>query len=294
MGFCDVESSSTLCRIDKGKRQMNPPAQKQFHVALIPGDGIGKEVVPPAVDVLEAVGRRHGFGFHWTEHDWGCDRFLALRDLDAGRWHCPSPQTQDAILLGAVGAPEVPDHVSLWGMLIPLRRELRQYVNLRPVRLLARAIRSPLADRKPEEIDFLIVRENNEGEYSRIGGRIYEGTDDEIVIQEAVFTRRGVDRIINYAYQLARTRPRRHLTSATKSNGIFHTMPFWDERFAAIGQRYPDVATAKYHIDILTAHFVQHPDRFDVVVGIQPVWRHPLRPGAGAGRLDWACAIRQH
>ena len=150
-------------------------------------------------------------------------------------------------------------------MLIPLRRELRQYVNLRPVRLLP-GIRSPLANRKPEEIDFLIVRENNEGEYSRIGGRIYEGTEDEIVIQEAVFTRRGVDRIINYAYQLARTRPRRHLTSATKSNGIFHTMPFWDERFAAIGARYPDVATAKYHIDILTAHFVQHPDRFDVVV----------------------------
>ena len=173
---------------------------------------------------------------------------------------------QDAILLGAVGMPEVPDHISLWGMLLPLRRELRQYVNLRPVKLFP-GVRSPLADRKPEEIDFVVVRENNEGEYSRIGGRIYEGTEDEIVIQENVFTRRGVDRIITYAFELARTRPRRHLTSATKSNGIFHTMPFWDERFAAISQRYPDVATAKYHIDILTAHFVQHPDRFDVVVG---------------------------
>ncbi len=143
----------------------------------------------------------------------------------------------DAILLGAVGLPEVPDHVSLWGMLIPLRRELRQYVNLRPVRLL-RGVRTPLADRRPEEIDFIIVRENNEGEYSRIGGRIYEGTDDEIVVQETVFTRRGVDRIIRYAFELARRRPRRHLTSATKSNGIYFTMPFWDERFAAIASEY--------------------------------------------------------
>jgi tartrate dehydrogenase/decarboxylase/D-malate dehydrogenase len=240
-------------------------AQKLYRIALIPGDGIGREVVPPAVDVLEAVGRRNDFGFTWTELDWGCDRLLSRGDtmptdgIEQVKHH-------DAILLGAVGSPNVPDHLSLWGMLIPLRRELRQYVNLRPVKLL-RGIRSPLADRKPEEIDFLIVRENNEGEYSRIGGRIYEGTDDEIVIQESIFTRRGVDRIIRYAYELARTRKRKHLTSATKSNGIFHTMPFWDERFAAIGQRYPNVTTAKYHIDILTAHFVQHPDRFDVVVG---------------------------
>jgi tartrate dehydrogenase/decarboxylase / D-malate dehydrogenase len=244
---------------------MNSRSQKQFRIALIPGDGIGKEVVPPAVDVLEASGRRHGFGFTWTEHDWGCDRFLRCGTLMPADG-IEQIRNQDALLFGAVGAPEVPDHISLWGLLIPLRRELRQYVNLRPVRLLS-GVRSPLADRKPEEINFLIVRENNEGEYSRIGGRMYEGTDDEIVIQEAVFTRRGVDRIINYAYQLARSRQRRHLTSATKSNGIVHTMPFWDERFAAIGQRYPDVKTAKYHIDILTAHFVQHPDRFDVVVG---------------------------
>jgi tartrate dehydrogenase/decarboxylase/D-malate dehydrogenase len=244
---------------------MTNQATKQFRIALIPGDGIGTEVVPPAVDILEAIGRMHGFSFIWTEHDWGCSRFLRN-----GTFMPADGMVQvrgaDAILLGAVGAPDVPDHLSLWGMLIPLRRELRQYVNLRPVKLLP-GVRSPLADRKPEEIDFVIVRENNEGEYSRIGGRIYEGTDDEIVIQEAIFTRRGVDRIIDYAYQMARTRKRRHLTSATKSNGIFHTMPFWDERFAVIGERYPDVATAKYHIDILTAHFVQHPDRFDVVVG---------------------------
>ena len=242
---------------------MNPT--KTYRVALIPGDGIGKEVVPPAVEVLEAAGRRFGFGFVWTPYDWGCERFRRTGEM----MPVDGPmqmREHDAILLGAVGLPEVPDHVSLWGMLIPLRRELRQYVNLRPVRLL-RGVRTPLADRRPDEIDFIIVRENNEGEYSRIGGRIYEGTDDEIVIQETVFTRRGVDRIIRYAFELARHRPRRHLTSATKSNGIYFTMPFWDERFAAIANEYPDVSTAKYHIDILTAHFVQHPDRFDVVVG---------------------------
>ena len=244
---------------------MTSRSQTAYRIALIPGDGIGKEVVPPAVEVLEAVGRRHGFGFQWTELDWGCDRLARTGQM----MPADGPQQlkdQDAILLGAVGMPDVPDHISLWGMLLPLRRELRQYVNLRPVKLFP-GVRSPLADRKPEEIDFVVVCENNEGEYSRIGGRIYEGTEDEIVIQENVFTRRGVDRIITYAFELARTRPRRHLTSATKSNGIFHTMPFWDERFAEISQRYPDVATAKYHIDILTAHFVQHPDRFDVVVG---------------------------
>jgi tartrate dehydrogenase/decarboxylase/D-malate dehydrogenase len=239
--------------------------RKTYRTALIPGDGIGKEVVPAAVEVLEAVGRRHGFGFEWTEYDWGCERLLAGGEMMPADGIARLGE-HDAIFLGAVGLPGVPDHVSLWGMLIPIRREFRQYVNLRPVRLLA-GVRSPLADRRPEEIDFIVVRENNEGEYSRIGGRIYEGTDDEVVIQEAVFTRRGVDRVITYAFELARQRKRRHLTSATKSNGIFHTMPFWDERFAAIGERYRDVTTAKYHIDILTAHFVQHPDWFDVVVG---------------------------
>jgi tartrate dehydrogenase/decarboxylase/D-malate dehydrogenase len=239
-------------------------SSKTYRISLIPGDGIGKEVVPPAVKVLEAAGRRHGFAFEWTEYDWGCERLLRRGEIMPADG-VEQLRNHDAILLGAVGAPDVPDHISLWGMLLPIRRELRQYVNLRPVRLLP-GIRSPLADRKPEEVDFVVVRENNEGEYSRIGGRIYEGTDEEIVIQEAIFTRRGVDRIIDYAYRLAETRNRRHLTSATKSNGIFHSMPFWDDRFAAIGLRYPNVATAKYHIDILAAHFVQHPDRFDVVV----------------------------
>jgi tartrate dehydrogenase/decarboxylase / D-malate dehydrogenase len=172
----------------------------------------------------------------------------------------------EAIFLGAVGAPGVPDHVSLWGLLIPIRRTFRQYVNLRPVRLL-KGVRSPLADRSPAEIDMVIVRENNEGEYSEIGGRLYKDTDDELAVQQAVFTRKGTDRVMRYAFELARKRQRRHVTSATKSNGIIHSMPYWDERFAAMAKQYPDVKTAQYHIDILTAHFVQHPDWFDVVVG---------------------------
>jgi tartrate dehydrogenase/decarboxylase/D-malate dehydrogenase len=172
----------------------------------------------------------------------------------------------DAIFLGAVGYPGVPDHVSLWGLLIPIRRTFQQYVNLRPARLL-QGVKSPLANRSLDDIDFYIVRENVEGEYSEIGGRLYGGSDMEMAVQETVFTRKGTDRVIRYAFELARSRPKKHLTSATKSNGIIHTMPFWDERFAAIAEEYPDVQTDKYHIDILTAHFVQHPDWFDVVVG---------------------------
>jgi tartrate dehydrogenase/decarboxylase/D-malate dehydrogenase len=175
-------------------------------------------------------------------------------------------RARNAIYLGAVGSPEVPDHISLWGLLIPIRRRFQQYVNLRPVRLMP-GIDSPLAGRKPGDIDFWIVRENSEGEYSSIGGRLNEGTDAELVVQESIFTRRGVDRILRYAYELAKSRPKKHLTSATKSNGIAITMPYWDERVRAMAQHYPDVKTDQYHIDILTAHFVQHPDWFDVVVG---------------------------
>ena len=237
--------------------------EKTYEIAVLPGDGIGNEVMPPAIDVLEACGRRHGFGFRWHEHDWSCERYKATGAMmpdDA----IPQVRDKDAILLGAVGAPGVPDHVSLWGMLIPLRRDLRQYACVRPVRLF-KGIASPL--KAPGAIDMLIVRENNEGEYSRVGGRIYEGTDDEVVLQEAIFTRRGVDRIITFAFEQARLRPRKHVTSATKSNGVYHSMPFWDERFAIIAERYPDVTTDKYHIDILTAQFVRDPGRFDVVVG---------------------------
>ena len=237
----------------------------RHRIAVIPGDGIGREVVPEGQRVLEAAGRRFGFELAWTDFDWSCERFAKT-----GRMMPEDGLEQlrvcDAIFLGAVGAPGVPDHVSLWGLLIPIRRTFRQYVNLRPVRLL-RGVRSPLADRSPAEIDMVIVRENNEGEYSEIGGRLYKGTEDELAVQQAVFTRKGCDRVMRYAFELARTRARRHVTSATKSNGIIHSMPYWDERFAAMAREYPDIKTAQYHIDILTAHFVQHPDWFDVVVG---------------------------
>jgi tartrate dehydrogenase/decarboxylase/D-malate dehydrogenase len=175
-------------------------------------------------------------------------------------------RNHDAIYLGAVGFPGVPDHVSLWGLLIPIRRLMRQYVNVRPVRML-NGMDTPLKNRKAADIDFVIVRENNEGEYSEVGGRLYSGTENEMAVQESVFTKKGVDRVIRYAFELAGTRESRHLTSATKSNGIIHTMPFWDERFQAIAAEFPDIRTDQYHIDILTAHFVRHPDWFDVVVG---------------------------
>jgi tartrate dehydrogenase/decarboxylase/D-malate dehydrogenase len=232
-------------------------------IALIPGDGIGREVLPAGVAVLEAVGRRHGLRFSWKEYDWGCDRYVRTGTMMPGDG-VDQVRSADAILLGAVGRPDVPDHVSLWGLLLPLRRGLAQYACVRPVKLLP-GVTTPLAGRGAADIDFVIVRENNEGEYSRMGGRIYEGSDEEVVIQESVFTRRGVDRILEYAFRLAKTR-RGHVTSATKSNGIFHSMPYWDERFAAAAARHPGVRTAQYHVDILAAHFVQHPDWFDVVV----------------------------
>jgi len=236
-----------------------------YKIATIPGDGIGKEVIPEGIRMLDAAGRKHDIKFAWDMFDWSCETYketgLMMPDdgIDQTREH-------DAIYLGAVGFPGVPDHVSLWGLLIPYRREYHQYVNLRPVRLFD-GVPCPLANRKPGDIDFYVVRENVEGEYSEIGGRLYGGTDDEMVTQQTVFTRRGVDRILKYAFDLAATRPKKHLTSATKSNGIIHTMPYWDERVAAMQQSYPDIEVDKFHIDILTAHFVRNPDWFDVVVG---------------------------
>ncbi len=236
---------------------------KNYKIALIPGDGIGREVVPEGVRVLEAAGRRFGIGFQWDSFDWSCEtyrrtgRMMPEDGLEILKGY-------DAIFLGAVGAPGVPDHVSLWGLLIPIRRHFRQYACVRPVRLYP-GLASPLRDQIARNIDLVIVRENNEGEYSEIGGRLYQGTDEELAVQESVFTRKGVDRILRYAFELARTR-RQHVTSATKSNGIIHTMPYWDERFAAVARDYPDVRTDQYHIDILSAHFVLHPDCFDVVV----------------------------
>lgn len=234
-------------------------------VAVIPGDGIGWEVVPEGLKVLEAVGRKHGLDYAFTEYDWGCERFHKTGRLmpEDGLERL---KESDAIFLGAVGFPGVPDHVSLWGLLIPIRREMHQYVNLRPVRMM-KGMKCPLANRGPEDIDFWVIRENNEGEYSEIGGRLNRGTDREMAIQETVMTRHGTDRIMRYAFDLCRRVGKQKVTSATKSNGIIHTMPFWDERFEAIAAEYPDLKTDKYHIDILTAHFVLHPDWFDVVVG---------------------------
>jgi tartrate dehydrogenase/decarboxylase / D-malate dehydrogenase len=235
-----------------------------YRLAVIPGDGIGKEVVPEGIRVLEAVARRFGFALQWREFDWSCETYLrtgAMMPADG----LEQLRGFDAIFLGAVGHPSVPDHVSLWGLLIPIRRAFRQYVNLRPVKLFA-GIESPLKNARADEIDFVIVRENNEGEYSDVGGRVFQGTDREVVFQQTIFTRHGVDQILRYAFEQAHSR-KKHLTSATKSNGIIFTMPFWDERFRAMAREYPDVRTDQFHIDILTANFVRHPEWFDVVVG---------------------------
>jgi tartrate dehydrogenase/decarboxylase/D-malate dehydrogenase len=235
-----------------------------YKIALIPGDGIGLEVVPEGVRVLRALAGRFGFEMAFTPFDFSC-RYFRRHGVMMPADGLEKLKAFSAILLGAVGDPDVPDHISLWGLLIPIRRAFDQYVNLRPVRLLP-GITSPLAGRTGKDIDFVIVRENTEGEYSQIGGRLYQGTEREVVVQESIFTRAGVDRVIDFAFNLARRRNKKHLTSATKSNGIVHTMPFWDERFEQAASRYPDVKTSRFHIDILTAHFVQHPDWFDVVV----------------------------
>jgi tartrate dehydrogenase/decarboxylase / D-malate dehydrogenase len=235
-----------------------------FKIAVIEGDGIGHEVVPEGLRVLEAAGKKFGLSYEMTHFDWSCEVYAKT-----GRMMPEDGLEQlkkfDAVFLGAVGYPGVPDHVSLWGLLIPIRRGFDQYVNLRPVKLF-KGVKTPLANRTPDEIDFVVIRENTEGEYSSIGGRIFSGTDNEFATQESVFTRRGVDRVMRYAFELANKR-KKHVTSATKSNGIIHTMPFWDERFNTLKKDYPGVKTDQFHIDILTAHFVRNPDWFDVVVG---------------------------
>jgi len=237
---------------------------KNYRVAVIEGDGIGREVVPEGIRVLEAAGRRFDLSFSWQHFDWSCQTYLKTgRMMPENGLELLRPF--DAIYLGAIGYPGVPDHVSLWQLLIPIRRGFQEYVNVRPARLLE-GITSPLSGRKAGDIDFIVVRENNEGEYSEVGGRMYRDTEFETAMQQSIFTRRGCDRVIKYAFELARKR-KKHVTSATKSNGIFYSMPFWDERFAEISKQYPDVKTDQFHIDILTAHFVQHPDWFDVVVG---------------------------
>ena len=240
-------------------------------IATIAGDGIGKEVLPEGLRVLDAAARRFGIALQLQDFDFAsCDYYARHSQMMPSDWK-DQLGGFDAIFFGAVGWPAtVPDHISLWGSLLKFRREFDQYVNLRPARLMP-GIRSPLVDRQgqplaPGAIDMLIVRENTEGEYSSVGGRMFEGTEREVVIQETVMSRHGVDRVLKFAFEQAMQRPRKKLTSATKSNGIAITMPYWDERVAAMAKRYPEVTVDQFHIDILCAHFVQRPQHFDVVV----------------------------
>jgi tartrate dehydrogenase/decarboxylase/D-malate dehydrogenase len=235
-------------------------------IAVIPGDGIGSEVIPEGIRVLDAAASKFAIDLRYDGFDFAsCDYYMRHGQMMPDDWK-DRVGGHDAIFFGAVGWPEkVPDHISLWGSLLLFRREFDQYVNLRPVRLMP-GVASPLANRMPGEIDFYVVRENTEGEYSSVGGKMFAGTEREIVLQESVFSRVGVDRVLRYAFELARLRPKKHLTAATKSNGIFISMPYWDERVAEMARSYPDVKVDKFHIDILTAHFVRNPHWFDVVV----------------------------
>ena len=239
---------------------------RRFKIAVIPGDGIGKEVMPEGLRALHAAARRFDLGLDFTPIEWAsCDYHARTGQMMPADWKAQLAG-MDAIYFGAVGWPaSVPDHVSLWGSLLKFRREFDQYINLRPVRLFE-GVPCPLAGRKPGDIDFFVVRENTEGEYTNLGGRIFEGTEREIVIQESVFSRHGTDRVMKFAFELAQSRPRKHLTVATKSNGIAISMPWWDERADAMAQGYPEVTVDKQHIDILSARFVLQPTRFDVVV----------------------------
>ena len=239
---------------------------REISLAVIPGDGIGAEVVPAGLQVLDTVARVNGgFRFRAQLFPWSCAWYL-----EHGRMMPPDGLDQlrpfDAIYLGAVGFPGVPDHVSLWELLLPIRRGFQQYVCLRPIRLLP-GVTSPLAGRGPDDINFYVVRENNEGEYSNMGGRIYAGTPNDTVIQNAIFTRMGTERIIRYAFELARSKGKKRVSSATKSNGINYSMPFWDEIFTEIATEYPDLQADQFHVDALAARFVTHPQQFGVVVG---------------------------
>ena len=242
------------------------PDPKPLRIAVIAGDGIGREVMPEGLRVLEAAARRFGLALEFTHFDWAhCDYFLQHGQMMPDDWKAQL-QDMDAIYFGAVGWPAtVPDHVSLWGSLLKFRREFDQYINLRPVRLFE-GVPCPLAGRKAGDIDYFVVRENTEGEYTNLGGVMYAGTDREIVIQESVYSRFGADRVLKYAFELAQSRNRKHLTVATKSNGIAISMPWWDGRADAMAKGYPEVTVDKQHIDILSARFVLQPGRFDVVV----------------------------
>ena len=244
---------------------------RKHRIAVIAGDGIGTEVMPEGLLVLDAAARKFGIDLQFDHFDFSSWNYFEKHgQMLPDNWK-DQIGGHDAIFFGAVGMPDkIPDHISLWGSLLLFRREFDQYINLRPARLMpgiiAPVVRRDGTARQPGEIDMYIVRENTEGEYSSIGGRMFQGTAREIVMQESVMTRIGVDRVLKFAFELAQTRPKKHLTSATKSNGIAITMPYWDERVAEMARAYPDIRLDKFHIDILTAHFVQRPDFFDVVV----------------------------
>ena len=240
------------------------PTGKKHRIAVIMGDGIGREVVPEGRRVLDAAGKRFGFKLEWTSFPWSCEYYHSRGEM-MPKNGMEILKKYEAIFLGAVGYPGVPDHVSLWGLLVPMRRGFQQYVNFRPVKSM-RGIASPLRNIDGGKIDFCVVRENTEGEYSNIGGRMFEGTEQEFVVQEAIFTRKGVERIMRYSFELARKREKKRVTSATKSNGIVFTMPYWDEIFRRIAKEYPDVKADQYHVDSLCAALVVHPETFDVVV----------------------------
>ncbi|MEM7422513.1 MAG: tartrate dehydrogenase [Pseudomonadota bacterium] len=237
---------------------------KTYRIACIPGDGIGNEVMPEGIRVLDQVAAAHGFKLDYVHYDWSCERYKTTGSMmpDDG---IARLSDSDAVYLGAVGFPGVPDHISLWGLLVPIRREFDQYVNLRPVRLLP-GVPCPLAGKQPGDIDFWVVRENTEGEYSQVGGLMFGGTEREFVTQQAVFTRKGCDRISRYAFELARKIGANKVDMATKSNGIFVSMPYWDERFREVAADYPGIATQEHHIDILSARMVMQPEGFEVVV----------------------------
>ncbi|MBS7816067.1 tartrate dehydrogenase [Wohlfahrtiimonas chitiniclastica] len=239
---------------------------RTFKIAVLAGDGIGKEVMPEGLKVLEHVMALYDLHLSFEVFDWAnCDYYAQHGSMMPEDWF-ETLQSFDAIYYGAVGWPElVPDHISLWGSLLQFRRRFDQYVNLRPVRLFP-GVTSPLANKAPGDIDFYVIRENTEGEYSAIGGKVFEGTEHEFVLQESVFSKRGIDRILRYAFDFAKKRERKQLTSATKSNGLALSMPYWDERVEAMAANYPEITWDKQHIDILCARFVMRPEQFDVVV----------------------------
>jgi tartrate dehydrogenase/decarboxylase/D-malate dehydrogenase len=240
------------------------PVHRHYRIAAIAGDGIGKEVTPAALAVVDAAAKRHGFSISTTELPWGCEYYLA-----EGRMMPADGLDQlrgaDAIFLGAIGAPTVPDHVSVWELILPIRQRFEQYVNLRPMRLL-NGVPGPLRDRTPADVDWVCVRENSEGEYAGLGGRLHRGTAHEVAEQTGLFTRRGIERVVRYACELAMTRPRRLLASATKSNALQHSMVLWDEVVDAVAAGFPALTIRKYHVDALAARMVTHPQTLDVMV----------------------------